>query len=447
MSDASPVSPPTAIKKTTENAACLANTKDMSGDTESLIAKELKGLRENIPEVYFTCCRQDLIHFRIGTTWARTIVVKMVAPSGYPYVAVALDASAPYLPEQLLDKLVSQAESEASTQVPNLHIESTIRQLLKWTDNSLLPVWQEIKDLKEVLHESETFRQSKSKGTVNINLKKGRYFCDVQARIPHNYPSEGAFLEIQNTNFHESLVTVYMAQAREMVQYLTLGLNFRDAIRRSLGQEVQKIEAKDTGPKVDLSARGLLDLRRDMYWLKERSAMREAASDTAKDRRLQRRHDLREWERELARLKDQEDAEEALQPSQAMPSLLAAVSYLMEEFVHALPDMKCYVCSSRLFPKNPDKQAALFIDSDTGKRKAHMPERTLCCAQWLHYRCFEKLMVEPDEHGSFKRMCQSCGRELEHRTLWRNRGAIEKKWLKEIERQREIADISDFMGF
>lgn len=133
-------------------------------------------------------------------------------------------------------------------------------------------MWQEIKDLREVLGENEPLRQSRTKGTVNITLKKARYFCDVQARIPQNYPSEGAILEIQDTNFHESLVTVYMAQAREMVRYLTLGLNFRDAIRRSLGQDVQKFEVKDTGPKVDLSAQGLLDLRRDMYWLKERNA-------------------------------------------------------------------------------------------------------------------------------------------------------------------------------
>eukprot|EP00039_Didymoeca_costata_P016773 m.305216 g.305216 ORF g.305216 m.305216 type:complete len:419 (-) comp16446_c4_seq46:1144-2400(-) len=413
------------------------------GETVLTITEELDALPGVVEDTVFLCRRPQMVQFRVGDTWSRTINAKFIIPDDYPAVCVAIELDAPFLPVDLLDKLEDRCTKLAKQENGKPHLVKVVEYLSKTVrSNVLLPAWQELKDLKEILGPEDKLSQ-KENGTVTVHIKHNNYFAKIEAKLTRKYPEDGMQIRVLESNFHESLVMTYGLQASESVRLLTLGVQPAEAIRRSLGQEAKKFESEELGPKGDLSSNGLLELRRDMQWLKERKAFEESGDGKAKHRRAMRRIDAREMEREMELLKT--DDEIPFERPKALPSLLAAMSYLSEVLVHGLPEVCCTSCGNRMFPKDPTRQEKLFVDAKSGKRAPRMPERVIC-GHWFHYKCLEKFLHEPDDHGSFRKKCKICGLEVEHMTLWKDVGAREKKWAKEVEKQREMSEIADFLG-
>lgn len=226
--------------------------------------------------------------FRAGPTFARAVLAKVFISTSYPNTAIAVELESQFLAEALLKRLETAVEAKSTEMCGCPHLADAIAPLIKQLDsNTLLPAWEEIRAIKTLLGPGDKVKQRESAGTIELSLGD-RYGCRFRITVSEQYPEGGIQLTPLHSDFHDSLVRLYFAQASQMVRFLCLGINPNEAARRSLGQPATKKTGSDLEPVADLSTGGLLKLKHDMQWFKERKAEVGASDGKAKARRIRR---------------------------------------------------------------------------------------------------------------------------------------------------------------
>ena len=112
----------------------------------------------------------------------------------------------------------------------------------------------------------------------------------------------------------------------------------------------------------------------------------------------------------------------------------------MEHFVkisQALPGGRCGLCDVQLLPDDPEDVVL------QGTHAKHL--EYLYCGHYYHYGCLDKYINSPPFQDG--KPCKVCGRRIWHHKFCRDTKLLEDRWAHKKAREREIKDVTDFLGF
>lgn len=121
-------------------------------------------------------------------------------------------------------------------------------------------------------------------------------------------------------------------------------------------------------------------------------------------------------------------------PFKPRPSLLEVCNFLITECVKRYPKENCPVCTDRVLLKDPEA-----VTKDPRKRV----ERVYC-GHLYHHGCLAKyIKTPPFKDGKF---CPSCGKRIYHEKWKVTPELAEARWAHKQTRQRELAEVTDFLS-
>jgi hypothetical protein len=382
--------------------------------------------------------------------------------AAYPAEPPAVELSSPTLPAPLLRTKEKECVEEARSLLgrPQAHaIYEHIAQFIH--ENLFIPCWKEVKQVN-ALCEGRGRGQIGAKekeGLIQLRLQQGQYRQTVHLRVPEMYPEEGVVVDIVQSSFPGDVAHMFQSQAEEISRRCAAGYSPDQTVGTSNSAKMQGSgKAAGGASKERLTAGSIKDLKHDMDVLKQMSDLRTVTAGVDKRKQLvarstQERREARKGLRRLAKAESEADEKreqemmeveqfemQALMVSKvsdtAQPSLLATAKYLIEEFATTLPLEKCQNCQKNVFPDDPS--SAILTD------RAHRdrPIRTYC-GHWLHYGCLDDWMTTPP----FIRQCPVCDRRIWHSDWPDDVKILERAWQNQEAKRRELADVSDLLGF
>ncbi len=124
-------------------------------------------------------------------------------------------------------------------------------------------------------------------------------------------------------------------------------------------------------------------------------------------------------------------------PFQPTPSLRPVADYLVMECTRRYPLEQCPVCEGKALPEDPVQAARSEEDPKYAYR--------VYCGHMYHRNCLEVYMKTPPFAGGKK--CMACGKRISHEKWNVPPRLAEDRWAHQEARKREIAEVSDFLGF
>ncbi|XP_078312740.1 uncharacterized protein LOC144619196 [Crassostrea virginica] len=121
-------------------------------------------------------------------------------------------------------------------------------------------------------------------------------------------------------------------------------------------------------------------------------------------------------------------------PFEPKPSLYPVCEYLIKECIKRYAKETCPLCNERVLPQNPEDVTKL------DKRKRI--ERVYC-GHLFHYFCLYKFMKSPP--FSAGKFCPTCGKQIFHDKFKVSAELQEARWAHKQARQRELAEVVDFL--
>jgi len=317
-----------------------------------------------------------------------------------------------------------------------------------------IPCWKEMKAVANLCEGKGQLGCDDKEGILHMRISKDNYRQSIKLKIPPMYPEEGVEIEFLNSNFPDDIQWMFKAQAEEIIRRCVAGFSPDDAVKsQSVKLPPGKVEKK--GPA--LTSGNLKNLKHDVNVLKQMTDLRVATTSGDKNayytetnakrkearkelRRLAKAENEKDMEEER-QLRDAEQAEmKALMKAQisdvAQPSLLPVAKYLVDNYAILLPVELCQNCKKPILSSNPDDDAMKNPKSD--KR----PMRTFC-GHWLHWNCLDEWLTTPP----FIRQCPICDRRIWHPDWPEDHRLAEKAWAKKEEKNREISDVANLLGF
>ena len=93
--------------------------------------------------------------------------------------------------------------------------------------NNLLPAGPEVHQIRQGLAKGDTLKPLEKQGVLKLRLvsETGDFFLELDFRVPEDYPESVPELMLGSTNFPQSLVDVFHAQAREFARRLYNGFD------------------------------------------------------------------------------------------------------------------------------------------------------------------------------------------------------------------------------
>ena len=423
---------------------------------ESPLRHEIAELRAALPAENIETCCEVFVAVVLARTKHNRVRMRILLPENYPSQALAFELSSPTLPKPLLKRLQKQCEELASENVgkpqlmaPIQHVRQTV------ADNLLLYAFGEVRQIMKMMEGKGTVGVNHKTGLIKLHMKQGRYFATLSVRVPNEYPAAPPSLALGKSNFAPAVLRMFEAQGNDLLRRCAEGYTAEQArfksnpiqlpssilkykreyslsseALRGLDHDVRKLKQVGDLRKVDQEKRrGLLT-----HDTKERKAARREL------RKLTKAEVKREAEADAVARQAQQNQLKALtaKPSSddGQPSVAALVSFFLHELVVRLPQEKCQVCKKPIFPSDPAVLQRLLE-----KGGADKPLRVYC-GEWYHYGCLDKDMTTPP----FGKSCRVCGQRLYHPDWPATAAQLEKAWAMKQAREREIAEVTDFMG-
>lgn len=173
------------------------------------------------------------------------------------------------------------------------------------------------------------------------------------------------------------------------------------------------------------------------YYTQVNAERREARKDLRRLARAENEADQEEQRRLLEQ--EQNEMKELLKTKvsdTAQPSLFVTARFLVEDYAMRIPIEPCQACKKPVLPSDPESEA---VKNNRSEKRAM---RTFC-GHWLHWNCLNEWLTTPP----FVRQCLICTRRIWHPDWPEDYKQLEKAWQSKEARKREMADVSDMMGF
>eukprot|EP00967_Tisochrysis_lutea_P007900 scaffold9424_cov27-Tisochrysis_lutea.AAC.2 len=427
---------------------------------------ELSALSASLPSDRVLSLTSGVVKVRLGSSAYKQLTLTLRALEGYPRRPLVPELSSASLPPPLLEKLTLALEKEAATHAGGTQLVEAVTALQRLLDaNRLLTAWEEIRQARQLLEAEEVGELKLSEKAGRVTLRAGRagHTVDIAFVVPEAYPAQPVVPELKRTTFPNVVASYFVAKLTELARRLADGFEPEPTGRPA---EVGGEEARQSGAhygerakeltklktrmakddvSVDLSSRGIHELKSDTEFLHQFANVRDNYDQRKERRRLvhiENKHDT-----EVAQAKRMQHVAQGREPRY---SLLPAIRMVVEQWVIRISREPCQLCERLVIPAPADGQEDRAVGGDvTGTRtdgtyQPHDPMRTLC-GHWYHFGCLDPHMTSPP----FDKKCQACGKPIEHAhwTKAGKRALLEKRWAFEEARKREVGDVSDFLGF
>ena len=325
-------------------------------------------------------------------------------------------------------------------------------------NNNLIPVWDELADIKGVLklkpkEETEKpvqpydeIKLFEKAGKLKFKLYQKKYFLEFETVVPEDYPARKPTLKFVDHNYDPNFAKIFNAGAEQIIRRLWEGGypgyepgESGNINKGKIGTKKQQGALQSEMAKMKLLSRH--ELKHDIEFLNNANELRhEGTKEANKYMKLKMKHEakyeegMQKEEAEIQRIKDLNAGK--LNEDTAEPSLYHVVNYLANYFVRFLPSAKCPHCHEPLV-----KKLKLSIKEDPFR-----PERSYC-GHWMHYQCFEEFVNTPP----FLRECpiEKCTAKFGSKNFLIDEGAVksrEKQYMKDEEQRGEEDDMYRVLG-
>lgn len=122
-------------------------------------------------------------------------------------------------------------------------------------------------------------------------------------------------------------------------------------------------------------------------------------------------------------------------PFREKPSILPVAEYLIRDCIQFYPVENCSLCESPAFPPDPKD-----VTQDIRNPKY---VEYVYCSHIFHHKCLDTYMKTPPFKGGKK--CPICGKRIYHEKWKATPELAEKRWAYKQAKDRELAEVSDFM--
>ena len=415
-------------------------------------------IREFVPTAGILTLTNEYITVVIIRTQYARVQLRIQYTPGYPNELPIVEISSATLPPPLLRNKEKECLDKAKEKLGNPLVPIIYEVIFSFIQkNMFIPCWKEVKQVITLCEGKGQLGADDKEGVLTMKLKQNKYFQNIKLKIPQMYPEEGIEIEFTTSSFNNDMIYMFRSQAEEIVRRCEAGISPDQAVIQSNPLK-PLTTSKPTEKQATITTDGIKNMKHDINVLKQMSDLRVAtqAKDKKNQYHLHGNAERREARKDLRRLAkaesaaDQEqerllrEAEQAemkalmgLKVSDtAQPSLFAAAKFLVDEYVCRLPLELCQACQKPVLPDDPKD------DAMTNPRSGRRPMRTFC-GHWLHHNCLNDWLCTPP----FIRMCPICNRRIWHPDWPEDHRVLEKAYLKQEERKREISDVSDLMGF
>jgi hypothetical protein len=375
----------------------------------------------------------------------------------YPSAVPIVELSSPTLPMALLRNKEKECIDKAQEALGKPQFKIIYEHIFGFIQTNLfIPCWKEMKQVATLCEGHGNLGADEKTGILQMRLSAGRYRQTIKLKVPPNYPEDGVHVEFASSNFPSDIQYMFQSQAEEIARRCEAGFSGEHALQSSNPiKMLSKATVNET--KIKLTSGNLKNLKHDVNVLKQMSDLRVATARSSKNTYVtQGNAERREARKDLRRLAESElesdmaERDALLEEEQthmkelmrckvsetAQPSLFAVARFLVEDYACRLHIEPCQACRKPVLPEDPDSEA---VRNSKSEKRAM---RTFC-GHWLHYECLNEWLTTPP----FIRQCPACeGRRIWHPDWPEDHKQLEKAWQNKQARDREMADVSNFMG-
>lgn len=386
----------------------------------------------------------------------------MQYPTQYPSVTPIVELSSPTLPPPLLRNKEKECMDLAKSHLNSPQVQIIYDNIYKFIQSNLfVPCWKEVKQINAICEGKGKIGANEIEGTIQLRLHCGNYRHSINVTIPPSYPEAGVSFHFIQSNFSNEIQHIFQYQAEEICRRCVSGFSPQQALfgsKLDMPTSSSRPNSKSSFvPSVQLTNSGIKNLKHDVTVLKQISDLRVASTaknnskvsysntavkrDARKDLRKLAKSEAENDEEQVKELKEQQQKEmESLMGTKAndvaQPSLIPVVRFLVEDFVCRMPLELCQACQKPVLPEDPNE-----LNSTTASALAKKPMRTFC-GHWLHFSCLDEWLTTPP----FIRQCPVCTKRIWHPDWTADVKTLEHAWMAKEARQREVSDVSDFLG-
>mmetsp|Transcript_2011 Transcript_2011/g.12848 ORF Transcript_2011/g.12848 Transcript_2011/m.12848 type:complete len:424 (+) Transcript_2011:1268-2539(+) len=395
-----------AERREAQLEAVESDASNASVSTNPSIEQDRKDMREELPPERLQCCTSDLVQVQIAHTPWKQCTAKFLFPPEYPDQPVITQLASTVLEEEMLKKLETACEKEASKHLRKAQVLHVYYTLDKHIRSNFSPAFAEIKKLKQYLQPPHSFTLAEKAKALKVHLQNGNYVLDLKLEIGDQYPLEPVRVSCIVSTFPQNLSKLFIQHANNLARKLALppALPSYGAgsvlARAGAGTSTQ---AKKKQPEQTTLSR-----------------YQEAAFQHEKERKV---------------IAAQTAKEAALKKHVPKPSIMQVLHYLKEEVVEQLPSEPCCLCKNCILPKDP--MAVQAEDSESKDGLEH-----LYCGHFFHFTCLKSYITTPP----FGKGCPKCGHPIHHHNFVTNKQVLEHRWANKQAKQREIDDIKDMFA-
>lgn len=363
----------------------------------------------------------------------------------YPVERPTIELRSATLPDQVLEKIEmglwkhwdSHDSSQRNLKLMILFLQQAIDK------NRLLYAKEEIDRIQQLLdNPHDSLKANPKRGTIVIERTVKSYRSRVKITVPELYPSDPVQFQYVEGTFHPHLERIFQTRVEFLIQRIWKGYQYQLPSQKSGEEEEENTPAPEWTP----SKSELHEIRHDLQFLKQMQDLKEQSHDKA-----MRRQQTRLVKAEITSMSEAERKQEELERQLELQqiqldhdrrTLYPVAAFILVELLERLPHETCPECQLSLLPSTPP---AAWSQRYLGEMEDKERVDRLPCDHWYHYRCVKKIMSRPpfDE-----KLClhPGCGKHLQHNVFnIQFMRRMEQRYLKEEERQRELADIADFL--
>lgn len=444
----------------------------MSSNAE--LATELEAVKEALApqpdvtqHVLLESAFVQLVRLHIVFTPVRAVTCNFHFPDGYPTTAsLSVSIASNALDAEVLSKLEQGADREAQAHLGKPQILLVVRWLEKFLAmNRLLACYSEVRQLKALLGEgaASDLKLTEKAGKITVALHQDAYAVQLQVVVPDNYPAESPKLTILHSNFTKKLTNMFEVQAKALIVRMHDGysasaahmeennaLRPSDKLLEKMGKKGELL-AKKIG-KIDLSTAGLRELKSDTKFLSKVSQVRDY-SDRGTKRILVHKQKMSDKQKAEEKAAQAASLEKSHEPR---PCVYEVIAFIAHQWVWRIPKEVCPLCTNLILPEQPAMGSAYPVSESGGTSEAseslalssHRAEARdvvrVYCTHWYHYACLDPYMTTPP----FDKRCPvaGCDRLIFHPLWTSNKQLLEKRWSYEQAKEREMAEVAEFLG-
>lgn len=363
-------------------------------------------MSKELPPGRLQCCTSDLVQVQIAYTPWKQCTAKFLFPPEYPGQSVITQLASTVLHEEMLKKLETACEKEATKHLGSAQVLHVYHVLDKHIQSNFCPAFAEIRELKHYLQPPHSFTLAEKAKALKVHLQNGEYVLDLKLEIGDQYPLEPLRVSCIVSTFPENLSKLFVQHANNLARKL--------ALPPALPTYGAGSVLARTGAGTNAQAK---KKQPDQTTL---SRYQEAAFQQEKERK--------EAAARIAR-------EVALKKHVPKPSITEVLRYLKDEVVEQLPSEPCCLCKNCILPKVP--VAARDEDPEPANDLEH-----LYCGHFFHFTCLKSYITTPP----FGKGCPKCGHPIHHHNFVTNKQVLEHCWAQKQAKQREIDDIKDMFA-